>query len=189
VSEVPCHDLTLLMQQASSGERVALEEFARQVYRGLRAIASDLLRHERPGHTLPPTALVNEAWIRLSGQLGGFENRKHFFVVAAKIMRRILVDHARKQCAQKRGGGEPVASCDGLEELVFVDHDPAEIIALHDVMDHLLTRNRRQGEVFLLWYFGGLSFKEIAALLEMSLAAVRADHLAARGWLHDRLSA
>jgi RNA polymerase sigma factor (TIGR02999 family) len=167
------------------GDAEAADELAPRVYADLRRIARRRLRVEREGHTLQPTALVNEAWLRLMRQQGqDWQNRTHFFAIAAQAMRRILVDHARMRHAARRG-----------ERAVHVELDadvpspmPDErLIALDDALDRLAALDSRHARVVELRYFGGLSVDEVAATLNVSPVTVKRDWRTARAWLFQEI--
>lgn len=153
----------------------------------LRKLAASYLRRERPGHTLQPTAVVNEAYLRLVPQRKvHWENRAHFFGIAARMMRRILVDHARKKRAAKREGfeGDPVS----LSQVA----DPAggqdvEVLALHDALSDLAALDARQAEIVELRYFGGLKIEELSVALGVSESTIKRELTTATAWLRHRL--
>ena len=155
----------------------------------LRRLAASYLRRERPEHTLQPTALVNEAYVRLVDQRGvQWQNRAHFFGIAAQIMRRILVDHARKRRAMKRDGpaGEPVP----LSQVA----DPAagenvDVLSLHEALTGLSALDARQAQIVELRYFGALTVEEIAVVAAVSPATVKRELTTAKLWLRHRMSA
>jgi RNA polymerase sigma-70 factor (ECF subfamily) len=148
-------------------------------------MASVELRRERPDHTLSPTALVNEAWLRLGGGQASWENRSHFFGAAARAMRRILVDHARQRSAQKRRRDQQVT----LEpEAIGAAEPPGdEVIAVDEALERLAALDPRQAEIVELRYFVGLSIPDTAAALGISPATVKRDWALARAWLHREL--
>lgn len=162
------------------------------VYTELRAIAAKHLRAERPGHTLQPTALANEAYLRLRG-LGDvpWHDRAHFYAIASRIMRRVLVDHARASLAQKRGAGAPMVQLDdGLHEGgagAAPAMDAADLIDLDRALDQLSTQEPRLARFIELRFFGGLKIEEIAELLGCSPRTAKRDWTFARAWLLHRL--
>lgn len=180
-------EITHLLARWSKGDNGALDALAPLVQNELRRIAGAYLRNERPGHTLQPTALVNEAWLRLVNQDGvDFENRKRFFGLAAQLMRRILTDYARRVRAEKRGGGVP------LELPQFVVEQPAgveEFLALNEALDQLAAVSPRQAQVIELRYFAGLNVDESAQLLEISPATISREQRSAEAWLSRAMSA
>jgi RNA polymerase sigma factor (TIGR02999 family) len=159
------------------------------VYDELRAIASSYLRNERPAHTLQTTALVHEAWIRLSDRdAAHFSSRAHFFRAAALAMRRILLHHAEKTNALKRGGGQPVAQsgCE-IEPPQQGEQDPIELLALDEALHKLAEVDSQKAQVVELRYFGGCSIDETAEALGISTATVERDWRFARAWLRTAL--
>jgi RNA polymerase sigma factor (TIGR02999 family) len=157
------------------------------VYAELRRIADAYLRRERGNHTLQPTALVHEAWLRLVRQDGGqFNHRKQFYALAAQVMRRILVDHARAANADKRGGGATNLT---LDESAAARSVPiVELLALDEALDQLAAASPRQARVIELRYFGGLSVEETADVLGVSAPTVSRDQQAAEAWLAQAMS-
>lgn len=180
-------EITRLLGQWARGDRGALDALMPAVYLELRAIAGAYLRRERTGHTLQPTALVNEAWLRLVGQdPTGFEHRKQFYALAAQSMRRILVDHARTAAADKRGGG---ARGMPIHEAALSVHDrTVELLVLDEALDHLARLSPRQAQIIELRYFGGLTLEEAAELLCLSAATVSRDQRTAEAWLTHLMS-
>jgi RNA polymerase sigma-70 factor, ECF subfamily len=176
-------DVTVLLQQISAGDSRAADKLIPLVLQELRSLARLQLRSERPGHTLQPTALVHEAYLRLvSDQARDWRNRAHFIGVAASLMRRILIDHARRKQALKRGAGEQaVAHPEDYAGLSYQQAD--ELIALDIALDRLQAMNPRQRQVVELRYFGGLPVDEAAEVLNISPVTVKRDWLAARAWL------
>jgi RNA polymerase sigma factor (TIGR02999 family) len=181
-------DTTRLLLNASKGDRVSMEALMPVVYEELRAIAQRKMRSERADHTLQPTALVNEAFLRLVDQTRvQWQGRAHFCAVAANMMRRILVDHARRRAADKRGAGfRPVALDDVLAP--SRSSDPLDLVALDDLLEQLATLHARHARVVELRFFGGLSVKETAHALGVSPATVKNDWRTARAWLLCQLS-
>lgn len=179
-------DLTRLLAAWSGGDKGALERLLPLVYEELRAQARRQLSRERRNHTLQPTALVHEAFLRLQGQRSAqWENRRQFFAVAAQVMRRVLVDHARAHAAHKRGSGKTlIALEDAPEPSKQLDVD---VLALDEALDRLAALDARQARVVELRYFGGLSGEETASALEVSLATVNRDWALARAWLFRAL--
>jgi len=181
-------ETTRLLLQACQGQRAALEALLPLVYDELRAIAAQRLRDERPDHTLQPTALVHEAFLRMVDQTRvQWQNRAHFCAVAASMMRRILVDHARGRAAEKRGAGRrdvPLVDTLGLAK----GRNPMEIVALDDLLKELARLNERHARVVELRFFGGLTVEETAHTLDVSPATVKNDWRTARAWLLTQLS-
>jgi RNA polymerase sigma factor (TIGR02999 family) len=178
-------DVTRLLTAWSRGDRAALDELLPAVYAELRRLAARHLRHERPGHSLQTTALVHEAYLRLVGQQRrNLQSRAHFFAMAAQMMRRILVDHARRRRAGKRGAGQ---------EILPLDADVAtrgdlDVIALDDALMRLATLDARQSRIVELRFFGGLSVHETAKVVGASAATVKREWQAARAWLYREIA-
>jgi RNA polymerase sigma factor (TIGR02999 family) len=179
-------EVTLLLGRWRSGDRKALDTLIPLVYAELKQIAQHYLRNERPGHTLQSTALVHEAYVRLIKQdLPQWQNRAHFFAVAAQLMRQILVDHARAYRADKRGGGAcRLALEDAQEDAQPVDVD---LVALDDALKTLCEMDPQQGKVVELKFFGGLSIEDTAEVLGVSSSTVKRDWVTARAWLYREL--
>lgn len=179
--------VTLALRKAREGDRAAEEELLRLTYRELRMIAGAHMREERPGHTLQPTALVHEAYLRLAGQERvEWRDRSHFFGLAAQMMRRVLVDSARERLAGKRGGGQAKLTLDWLE----IEAAPAkleEILAVNQSLERLKELAPQQEKVVELHYFGGLSVKDTAAALGVSARTVDRDWSMAQAWLRKQL--
>jgi RNA polymerase sigma-70 factor (ECF subfamily) len=170
----------------SDGDMAAREALVPLVHRELRRRAAAYLRRERRGHTLQPTALVNEAYLRLLGQQrASWANRAQFFAIAAQIMRRILVDYARERQAAKRAGGIRVTLDDaaGVEPPVG-----CELPMLHDALEALARLDERQAQIVELKYFGGLSEEDVAAVLSLSRATITREWQSARAWLYRRMT-
>jgi RNA polymerase sigma factor (TIGR02999 family) len=179
-------DVTVLLERWRDGDQAALDQASAVVYPELRRIADAYLRRERPSHTLQPTALVHEAFIRFTeaGRLR-FESRRHFYALAAEIMRHILVDHARVHKAAKRGGGVPHRSIDGLGA---ADPQPADrFLVLHDALDRLAAVDARKARVVELRYFGGLTLEETGDVLGISTATAQREQRLAEAWLSAAL--
>lgn len=175
-------DVTLLLSRWCSGDRGALDTLTPLVYEELRQIAGHYLVRERNNHTLAPTALVHEAWMRLVRQdQQSFPNRKHFYALAARIMRNILVDHARGLHTGKRGGGLPDIT---FSDTLFIEAKQAgDFLLLNDAIDKLARMSPRQAQVIELRYFAGLKLEEIAELTGVSEATICRDQKAAEAWL------
>jgi RNA polymerase sigma-70 factor, ECF subfamily len=180
------NDVTRLLRQSRDGDPAAMDELLPLVYRELRRIAGAYLRSQRPDHTLQPTALLNEAYIKLAGaEPQQWNSRTHFFATAAAIMRNILVDHARSRQAEKRGGGVTPVSLD-----LAMDHaagKPADLVALDDALQALAARDERKARVLELRYFGGLSVEETAEVLGLSVATVGREARFAAAWLRREM--
>jgi RNA polymerase sigma factor (TIGR02999 family) len=187
MSSVGGGDVTQLLARWVGGDREALDALMPVVYAELRKIARAYLRQERTGHTLQPTALVHEAWLRLvrQDQLH-FDHRKQFYALAAQVMRRILVDHARALAADKRGGG---ARKTAIENVSIPGRDlTIELIALDEALDQLARVSPRQARVIELRYFAGLNVEEMAELLDVSPATISRDQKTAEAWLGHAMS-
>jgi RNA polymerase sigma-70 factor (ECF subfamily) len=186
-NDEPEDEVTVLLAQWRQGSADAQERLMQLVQGELRRLAASYLRRERAGHTLQPTAVVNEAYLRLMPQRGvRWENRAHFFGIAAKMMRRVLVDHARRKRAGKREGfsGDPVS--------VSQVPDPAggqdiDVLNLHQALDDLAVLDPRQADVVELRYFGGLKIEEIAEAIGVSPATVKRELTTATVWLRHRM--
>ena len=176
-------DITRLLTNAQNGERGALDELLPYVYGELRVMARRELNRRRDGQTLNTTALVHEAYLKLSDQPDpSWENRRHFFGVAAKAMRHLLVDHARRRKAGKRGGGQQPLSLD--DTVIAVEDRAEELLALDEALDHLATLDERCAQTVELRFFGGLSAEETAAVLDISERTVKRDWRRARAYLY-----
>lgn len=175
--------VTALLERWQSGDDDALERLAPMIYRELQRLARRSMRSEHAGHTLQATALVNEAFIRLVEMDVTWQNRAHFFAVASRLMRRILVDHARARCSQKRGGGAPKLSLD--EELVLSDDRAAEMLELDDALDKLAAFDERKARIVELQFFSGLTYDETAEVLGVSPVTVHRDLKMAKAWLYN----
>lgn len=180
------HQITQLLEQWGGGDQQALEKLTPLVYAELHRLASRYLRRERPDHTLQSTALVNEAYLKLAGQHSvRWQNRAHFFGIAAQLIRRILVDYARTRLADKRGSDAPKLSLDDvLESTAARDLD---LVALDDALDDLAKIDARQSRVVELRFFAGLSVEETAEVMQMSPATVKREWTAAKAWLFREL--
>jgi RNA polymerase sigma-70 factor (ECF subfamily) len=180
------HRVTQLLQQWSHGDDAALAELTPLVYEELRRLAHHYMEGERPGHTLQTTALVNEAYLRLADQTNpNWQSRAHFFAVAARAMRGILVNYAKSNQAQKRGGGAARIELD--EAAILSPEQSKEIVDLHEALERLATLNSRKARVVELKYFGGLNHDEIAEVMKISTVTVRRDWMFAKTWLYDEL--
>ena len=179
-------DVTGLLQRWSSGKREAFDELIPLVHAELSRLAKSLLRHERRDHTLQPAALTNEAYLRLVRQGNvHWHSRAHFFAVAARTMRRILVDHARRRKAAKRGGDCEV---DPLDDVAVSDtNESLDLLKIDDALDRLATIDVRQSQVVELRYFSGLTIRETAVVLGVSQGTVKTDWNVAKLWLYREL--
>jgi RNA polymerase sigma-70 factor, ECF subfamily len=180
-------DLTQLLRRLRAGDEEAAAQVAAAAYGELRKLAARCLRRERPGHTLQPTALVNEAFLKLAANTRAeWRDRAQFYGVAARLMRRILVDYARKRGASKRGGGHQVT----LEEnLVLQQEHIEDVLGVDEVLERLEALDPRQGRIVELRFFSGLTVEEIAEVLGISTPTVKREWSSAKAWLHRELSA
>jgi len=179
------NDISKLLRAWSEGDRGALERLTPIVYDELRRLARRYMKGERPGHSLQTTALVNEAYTRLVDyKRMQWQNRAHFFAVSAQLMRRILVEHARRRNL-KRGGGVRHVS---LEEAAVVGGGDTDLVALDEAMNALARIDPRKVQVVEMRFFGGLSVEETAEVLKISPITVKRDWRVARTWLHRELS-
>lgn len=179
--------ITQLLIDWGKGDQAALERLMPLVYSELRRLASNYLRRERAEHTLQPTALVNEAYLKLVDQRNArWQNRAHFFGIAAQLMRRILVDHARQRQAVKRGGVDQQRLSITSAEAV-VKQPEIDILALNEALDELAEMDPQQSRIVELKFFGGLSIEETAEVLGISHATVERDWKLARAWLRRQL--
>lgn len=180
-------EVTQLLVDWSNGDEQALEKLLPLVNSELRRLASHYMRRESPGHTLQTSALVNEAYLRLIDQQQvRWQNRAHFFGIAAQLMRRILIDHARRHHYAKRGGGAPQVSLD--ETAVVSQERAAELIAVHEALEQLATFDPRKSRIVELRFFGGLNLDETAEVMELSPRTVQREWRAAKAWLYRMLS-
>jgi RNA polymerase sigma factor (TIGR02999 family) len=180
------HDVTLLLAKWRRGDDKALGKLVPLVYNELRRLAGRYLRHEAPGQTLQSQDLIHEAFLRLMGQRSvDWQNRAHFFGIAAKMMRRILTDHARRRSRDKRGGGMRPARFDEVPDVAARSDD--EIIEVNDALVELAAVDEELARIVELRYFGGLEHDEIATVLGVSNATVRRRFRIAKAWLYRRL--
>ena len=178
--------MTQLLVRWKKGDSSALEALLPLVYDELRKLARHYLAAERPGHTLQSTALVHEAYLRLVGQSpGGIENRAHFFGIAARLMRQILVDHARARLASKRGAG-CIVTLD--ESANILKSQPLDMVALDEALTELARLDEQQAGIVELRFFAGLSVEDTARALDISPATVKRSWTAARLWLYRELN-
>jgi RNA polymerase sigma factor (TIGR02999 family) len=179
-------EVTQLLADWSHGNRAALEKLMPLVYQELRRLAHRYMEGQRRDHTLQTTALVNEAYMRLADQQGAtFTDRSHFFAVAAKAMRQILVNYAVAAQRQKRGGGAAKIELD--QAALVCPEQPKTILDLNDALERLATLDSRKAQVVELSYFGGLKQEEIAEVLKISTVTVRRDWVFAKTWLYGQL--
>lgn len=179
-------EVTRLLKDWSSGDPAALDQLIPIVYGELRAVAARYLRRERQGHTLQPTALVNEAYLRLIDQKHvNWQNRAHFVGVAAQMMRRILVDHAKSRSRTKRGGGVLKVTLD--EAVAISEERAANLVELDRALTALEAFDQRKSRVVEMKYFGGLSVEETAEVLKVSVVTVARDWKLAKAWLYTHI--
>ena len=185
---MPQSDVTILLNRINEGDGKAPEELLPLVYGELRKLAHSYLQNEREDHTLQATALVHEAYIRLvDWQNVSWQNRSHFFALAAQVMRKILVDHAREKKAQKRDFGQKLS----LDEAVSFPTQIArevDLIALDDALEALEKLDKKQSEIVVLRFFGGLTIEETAHTLKISPATVKREWTVAKTWLHREIT-
>jgi RNA polymerase sigma factor (TIGR02999 family) len=179
-------DVTLLLLKISDGDRNAVDELIPLVYGELHNIASAYLHRERPNHTLQTTALVHETYLKLVDQRRvEWRNRAHFFAVSARLMRRVLVDHARARDAAKREGGRVQVTLTDVHAVSSLDLD---VLALDEALARLEVKDPRSARIVELRYFGGLTTKETAAVLDTSTSTVEREWSAAKAWLYRELT-
>ena len=182
MADVPSHDVTRLLARWKDGDEAALQQLVPIVHEELRRLARRQMAGERPGHTLQPTALVNEAYLRLVNlKQMQWQDRAHFFAMGARLMRRILVDFARSRGYQKRGGGGKQVSLAQAFEVAA--GQPTDVVALNDALEALADVDERQSRVVELRFFGGLSVEETAEVLNVSRETVKRDWKFAKMWL------
>ncbi len=180
-------EINQLLEEARRGDQTAVDALFEAVYVELRRMARDYLRDERQDHTLQATALVHEAYLRLiGGQEIVWQNRAQFFSIASQVMRHILVDHARRHSADKRGHGAGKLSLDDAIDLAAARN--IDLVALDDALVTLATLDEEQSKIVELRFFGGLTIKEIAEILEISEMTVSRKWKTARLWLHQQVS-
>jgi RNA polymerase sigma-70 factor (ECF subfamily) len=182
VADVPSHDVTRLLARWKDGDEAALQELVPIVHAELRRLARRQMAGEGPGHTLQPTALVNEAYLRLVNlKRMQWQDRVHFFAMSSRLMRRILVDFARSRGYQKRGGGAQQVSF--AEALEVAEGQATDVVALHDALEALADVDERKSRVVELRFFGGLSVEETAEVLNVSRETIKRDWKFAKMWL------
>ena len=181
------HEVTQLLIEWSNGDKAALDKLMPLIYEELRRLAHHYMRRERPGHTLQTTALVDEAYVRLvNRQRVHWQNRAHFFAIAAHLMRTILVDHARSHAYAKRGGGARKVPLD--EAMVISQERAAEVVALDDALEQLTRIDPRQSRIVEMRFFAGLTIEETAEVLSLSPATIKREWSTAKAWLYHELS-
>ncbi len=184
---VSAREVTQLLVEWSNGDQAALDRLMPLVHEELRRLAHQHMRRERPGHTLQTTALLNEAYLRLVGQKSvHWQNRAHFFAIAAQMMRRILVDYARKRGYAKRGGGVRQVSLDEAADLA--QDRAAGLLLLDSALTSLGSVDPQQGRIVELRYFGGLTVEETAEALGLSVDKVKREWTTAKAWLYREMS-
>jgi RNA polymerase sigma factor (TIGR02999 family) len=184
----PSHsDVTTVLQELQAGNDDAQDRLLDLVYGELRRMAAGFLRRQSPNHTWQPTELVHEAVARILGSdvLDLTRNRAHFFAVAARTMRQLLVEHVRRRRAHKRGGGWRRVPLDDLSD--HLERQRLDVLALDEALGRLAAFHERQSQVVTLRFFGGFSVEEVADLLGVSVSTVESDFRIARAWLHSRL--
>jgi RNA polymerase sigma factor (TIGR02999 family) len=185
--DVTSDDVTSLLGAVQQGDESAAAQLIPLVYSELRRLAAHQMRSESPDHTLQPTALVHEAFLRLVDQTRiTYQNRAHFFALAGQQMRRILVDHARAKRAAKRGSGKKMPLDDAAG---IIDKPQVDVLALDEALTQLAEMDPQQSRIVELRFFAGLSIEETAAALDISPATVKRDWSMAKAWLHQELSA
>ena len=186
MADVPSHDVTQLLARWKDGDEAALQQLVPIVHEELRRLARRQMARERPGHTLQPTALVNEAYLRLVNlKQMQWQDRAHFFAMGARLMRRILVDVARSRGYQKRGGGAKQVSF--TQALDVAEDQPTDVVALSDALEALAGVDERKSRVVELRFFGGLSVEETAEVLNVSRETIKRDWTFAKLWLLRQL--
>lgn len=181
------HEVTQLLVAWGNGDQLARDKLMSVVYEELHRLAQKYMRRESPGHTLQTSALVNEAFVKLVDQRNvRWQNRAHFYGIAAQLMRRILVDHARSRHRAKRGGGARVVSFN--DALLVSDERSAEVVAVHEALERLAEFDSRKSQLVELRFFGGLSIEETAEVLGVSQGTVMRDWTLAKAWLRREMS-
>jgi RNA polymerase sigma-70 factor, ECF subfamily len=181
-------DVTLLLAEMKRGNSDALPKLIPLVYNELRRLAAHFLHQEREGHTLQPTALVHEAYLRLAGQTrANWQNRAQFMAVAAQVMRRILVDYARQRVTTKRGGGEVPLNLDFVEAAGGIEQSE-ELLAVDEALERLTTIDPQQARVVEMRYFGGLTVEETAEAMDIAPRTVKREWAMAKAWLRLEIS-
>jgi len=180
-------NVSRLLADWGNGNQDALEELVPLIYKELRNLAHNFLYRERPGHTLQTTALVHEAYLKLIDQNDArWQNRAHFFAIAAQAMRRILIDSARKHAAAKRGGPQEKLSLDEVADIAL--EPDIDLLKLDEALNELAKIDLRQSRIVELRYFGGLTIEETAEVISVSPATVKREWMMARAWLHQELT-
>jgi len=189
MSQISSQDITQMLIELADGDESAVDQILPVVYDELRRLAGSYLRRERSDHTLQPTALVHEAYMKLIDQRQvRWQNRAHFFGIAAQVMRRILMDHARKHKADKRGGSADKLPID--EEILVVSTDSSDqLLALDDALHTLAAMDPNKAKIVELRYFGGLSIEETAEVMGVSVPTINRQWRMAKAWLYGQLAA
>lgn len=178
---------TTLVEQVSQGDRAAAEQLLPLVYDELKRLAGSYMKREQPGHSLQPTALVHEAFLRLVDQdQVSYQGQTHFFALSAQAMRRILVDHARARGRERRGGDRRRVAFD--EETIFSRSREEDILVIDDLLTRLAELDSRQAKIVELRFFGGLKVEDVAEALSLSKRTIEAEWTMARAWLRNQLS-
>jgi RNA polymerase sigma factor (TIGR02999 family) len=178
--------VTALLNEWRRGDAGAADELLPLVWDELRKLAAHHMRRERPGHTFSPTDLISEAYVRLvQGAPDTWDDRVHFYAIAARVMRQILVDHARKRAADERGAGAEKVELDG--NAVAIER-PAQVLALDDALHELAKFDERKARAIELVYFGGMTQDEVAAVLEVSVTTVARDVKVAEAWIRQQMA-
>lgn len=178
-------EITRLLNAVESGDGQAADELLPVVYDDLRRLAANRLAAEAPGQTLQPTALVHEVWLRIAGENHRWENRRHFFSIAAEAMRRLLVDRARRRRRVRHGGGLERVDLDGID--VAVETGPEQTLLLHEALDRLAAEDPVKAELVKLRFFAGMRIPEAAEILGISPTTAKRHWTYARAWLHQEL--
>ena len=181
-------EITVVLQRIGQGDEMAAERLLPLVYTELRQLAAARMAREAPGHTLQPTALVHETWLRLGGdQAPAWRSRAHFFGAASEAMRRILVESARRKRAARHGGGLQPVDVNDPAVAVAAQSPDDRVLAVHEALDNLAAHDGRKAELVKLHYFAGLTFAETAAVLGISEPTAKRDWAYARAWLFRRI--
>lgn len=181
------NDVTALLLRIKVGDESAESDLLPLIYNELRAIARNLMRHERPDHTLQATVLVHEAYLQLAGNSKiEWQNRAHFFALASRAMRRVLIDYARAARSEKRPGAHQRVELDSA--LISVGEQQTDVLALDEALQKLAAFDLRQSQIVEMRYFAGLSFEEVAEVLSISERTAKRDWEMARAWLHRELT-
>jgi len=186
IPDLTSAEVTALLGEMAQGKPEAAEQLIPLVYDELRRLASRYMRREREDHTLQTTALVHEAYLKLVEQRSvNWQSRAHFFGIAAQLMRRVLIDHARRNLREKRGGGQPVVVLD--EAFVFSPEQSSALVELDGALERLAAMDARQARIVELRFFGGLTVEEAGEVLGVSPKTVKRDWSVAKAWLHGEL--